>query len=172
MIRLRYSAAVAILGAAFVSVVADAQTDQKSSQPMTSILAGKKFTPPLRGEANVEFTQPVTKKDTKSNMVVTTLEVKNISTAPIARLTVDETWYAKDGSLVTGGKGLINGLLQPGEVQTIKIETPYNAKMNSNNYQFTHVNGTVKPHKVKSFGEAAKEGVKEPAAKKASAKKK
>lgn len=165
MIRLRYTAA-AILGAGLLSGVAGAQTPQ--APPMQSILAGKKFTPPIKGQADVEFTQPSTKRD--KNMVVTTLEVKNISNGPIARLTVDETWYAKDGSLVTGGKGQINGLLQPGEVQTIKIETPYNAKMSSNNYQFTHVNGTVKPHKVKSFDEAGKE--KEPATKKASTKKK
>lgn len=162
MIRLRYPAAV-ILGAGLLSGVASAQTPQ--APPMQSILAGKKFTPPLKGEANIEFTQPVPKRE--KDMVVTTLQVKNISNAPIARLTVDETWYAKDGSLVTGGKGLINGLLQPGEIQTIKIETPYNAKMNSNNYQFTHVNGTVKPHKVKSFDEAGKEPeTKKPAAKK------
>lgn len=168
MIRLRYTAAVAILGAGLLSGVASAQSGQQS-QPLTSILAGKKFTPPLKGQADIEFTQPVPKRE--KDMVVTTLQVKNISNAPIARLTVDETWYAKDGSLVTGGKGLINGLLQPGEVQTIKIETPYNSKMNSNNYQFTHVNGTIKPHKVKSFAEAGKE-MKEPATKKASAKKK
>ena len=43
----------------------------------------------------------------------------------------------------------INGLLQPGEIQTITIETPYNPKMNSNNWNFAHANGTVKPAKVK-----------------------
>ena len=29
--------------------------------PMKSVLAGKKFTPPIKGEAVIEFTQPVTK---------------------------------------------------------------------------------------------------------------
>ena len=171
MIRLRYTAAVAILGAGLASLASaqsgqTGQSGQSSQPPLTSILAGKKFTPPIKGQADIEFTQPVPKRE--KDMVVTTLQVKNISTGPIARLTVDETWYAKDGSLVTGGKGQINGLLQPGEVQTIKIETPYNQKMTSNNYQFTHVNGTIKPHKVKSFEEPGKE----PATKKASAKKK
>jgi hypothetical protein len=167
MFRLRYTAALTLLGAGLLTGIASAQqSGQQSGQPLQSILAGKKFTPPLKGEANIEFTQPTPKRE--KDMVVTTLQVKNISNGPIARLTVDETWYDKTGGLVTGGKGQINGLLQPGEVQTIKIETPYNAKMNSNNYQFTHVNGTVKPHKVKSFDEAAKE----PAAKKASASKK
>jgi hypothetical protein len=48
---------------------------------------------------------------------------------------------------VTGGKGVINRL-EPGEVGTIKIETPYNAKMKANNYNFSHANGAVKPHPV------------------------
>ena len=164
MIRLRYTAAVALLGAGLISGAASAQSGQ--SQPLSPILAGKKFTPPIKGQADIEFTQPVPKRE--KDMVVTTLQVKNISNAPIARLTVDETWYDASGGLVSGGNGQINGLLQPGEVQTIKIETPYNQKMKSNNYQFTHVNGTVKPHKVKSFGEPEKE----PATKKASTKKK
>ncbi len=164
MIRLRYTAAVALLGAGLISGAASAQSGQ--SQPLSPILAGKKFTPPIKGQADIEFTQPVPKRE--KDMVVTTLQVKNISNAPIARLTVDETWYDGSGGLVSGGKGQINGLLQPGEIQTIKIETPYNTKMKSNNYQFTHVNGTVKPHKVKSFDDKAKE----PAEKKASATKK
>lgn len=167
MFRLRYTAAVAILGAGLVSIAAAAQSQSgQQSEPLSPILAGKKFTPPIKGQADIEFTQPVPKRE--KDMVVTTLQVKNISNGPIARLTVDETWYDKAGGLVTGGKGQINGLLQPGEIQTIKIETPYNAKMNSNNYQFTHVNGTIKPHKVKSFEEAGKE----PATKKASSTKK
>jgi hypothetical protein len=119
--------------------------------PMTSVLAGKKFTPPLRGEALVEFTQPVTKALPGKSMVMTTIKVRNQSPAPIARLQVSETWYDKAGAIVAGGKGLVNGMLQPGEIQTIEIRTPYNAKMSSNNWNFTHANGTVKVAKVKSL---------------------
>ena len=64
---------------------------------------------------------------------------------------VTETWYDKDGSIVDSGRGVINGLLQPGEIQTITIDTPYNAKMSSNNWNFTHANGTVKVAKVKTL---------------------
>jgi hypothetical protein len=114
---------------------------------MPSVLAGKKFTPPLKGQAELEFTTPVTKRE--KDMVVTRILVRNIhASAPIARLVIDETWYAKDGSVVTRGRGSINGLLQPGEVQTVTIETPWNAKMNGNNYNFSHANGTIKPKKV------------------------
>jgi hypothetical protein len=113
---------------------------------MTSVLAGKKFVPPVRGQAAVEYTTPVTRRE--KEMVITRITVKNIAQAPIARLTIDEIWYAKDQSVVMRGRGVINGLLQPGEVQTITIETPYNAKMLSNNWNFSHANGTVKPNRV------------------------
>jgi hypothetical protein len=114
--------------------------------PLTSVLAGKKFTPPIKGEAVIEFTQPVTKRE--KDMVVTRITVRNASVGPVPRLTVAETWYDKGGAIVSGGKGSINGLLQPGEIQTITIETPYNAKMNGNNFNFSHANGSVKPAKV------------------------
>ena len=134
---------------------------------MTSILAGKKFTPPIKGEANVEFVQPRTTRE--KNEVVTRILVKNVSAAPIPRLTVAETWYSKDGKMVAGNKSSINGLLQPGEIKTIEIRTPYDAKMNSNNWNFVHANGTVKTHKVIKLEDP--NAKKEPAAKSASASK-
>ena len=60
----------------------------------------------VQGQADVEFTKPATK--TRKDMVTTTFLVKNNATAPIARLTVDETWYDEAGGMVTGGKGVIN----------------------------------------------------------------
>ena len=54
--------------------------------PMTSVLAGKKFTPPIKGEAIIEFTQPVTKRE--KDMVVTRITVRNASVGPVPRLTV------------------------------------------------------------------------------------
>ncbi len=120
-----------------------------TAPPMQLVLAGKKFTPPIKGEAVIEFTKPVTKRE--KNMVVTRILVRNASIGPVPRLTVSETWYDKGGAVVTGGKGTINGLLQPGEVQTVTIETPYNAAMNANNYNFSHANGTVKPARVEKL---------------------
>lgn len=118
---------------------------------LTPVLAGKKIVPPLKGEAQVEYTQPVTKPLPGKSLVQTQIKVKNASQSPIARLMVAETWYDGAGAIVAGGRGVINGLLQPGEVQTITIETPYSAKMKSNNWNFTHANGTVKLTKVKSL---------------------
>ena len=162
MNRARLILAATLVGASLVA--AHAQTP--AAPPMTSVLAGKKFTPPFKGQADVDFTKPVSKNE--KGMVTTTIMVKNNAAGPLLRLTVDETWYDAGGGLVTGGKGIINRL-EAGEVGTIKIETPYNPKMKANNYNFTHANGTIKPHAVAKLTAA---GEKEPAAKPAATKKK
>ncbi len=154
MNRARLILAATLVGASLVA--AHAQTP--AAPPMTSVLAGKKFTPPFKGQAEVDFTKPVSKNE--KGMVTTTIMVKNNAAGPLLRLTVDETWYDAAGGLVTGGKGIINRL-EAGEVGTIKIETPYNPKMKANNYNFTHANGTIKPHAVAKLTAA---GEKEPAA--------
>jgi hypothetical protein len=162
MNRARLTVAATLVGASLVAVYA--QTP--AAPPMTSVLAGKKFNPPFKGTAELDYTKPVTKRD--KEMVVTTIMVKNNAPGPLLRLTVDETWYDAGGGLVTGGKGVVNRL-EPGEVATVKIETPFNPKMKANNYNFTHANGTIKPHAVPKLAAA---GDKEPAAKPAAAKKK
>jgi hypothetical protein len=162
MNRARLIVAASLVSASFVAL--HAQTP--AAPPMTSVLAGKKFTPAFKGQAEVDFTKPVTKNE--KGMVTTTITVKNNAPGPLLRLTVDETWYDAGGGLVTGGKGVVNRL-EPGEVATVKIETPFNPKMKANNYNFTHANGTVKPHAVAKLSAA---GEKEPAAKPAAAKKK
>jgi hypothetical protein len=162
MKRARLTVAATLVGASFIAL--HAQTP--AAPPMTSVLAGKKFTPPFKGQAEIDYTKPETKNE--KGMVTTTILVKNNAPGPILRLTIDETWYDASGGLVTGGKGVLNRL-EPGEVGTVKIETPFNPKMKANNYNFSHANGTIKPHAVTK---AVINGGKEPAAKPASAKKK
>jgi hypothetical protein len=150
MNRARLTSAALVVGSAmFTGVVITAQVTQ--APPMTQVLAGKKFTPPVRGEALVEIVQPVTKAQPGKNIVVTTIKVRNASLAPIARLQVTETWYDKGGTVVASSRAAINGLIQPQEVQTMTIETAYSPKLSSNNWNFTHANGTVKIAKVKSL---------------------
>jgi hypothetical protein len=119
--------------------------------PMKSVLQGKKFTAPVRGQAEIEYTAPSTAR--VKDAVVTKIAVKNISTAPIARLAINDTWYDKGGEVLTAGRGVINGLLQPGEIQTITIETPFRPGMNPQQRKslFSHANGDVKLSLVKSF---------------------
>lgn len=152
MNRARFAvAATLVTTAVYAGAALSAQVTQ--APPMTSVLAGKKFTPPVKGEALIEFTQPVTKAQPGKNMVVTTIKVRNQSQGPVARLQVDETWYDKAGAIIGAGRGVINGLLQPQEIQTIEISTPYNPKMSSNNWNFKHANGSVKVAKVKTLEE-------------------
>lgn len=157
--KVRFAVAAALVSASLVAAGVSAQTQ---APPMQSILAGKKLTPPVKGQADVDYTKPVTTR--KGPNVITKIQVKNTSAAPIGRLKIIETWFDKSGGTIPGGEGVINGLLQPGEVQVIEITTPYNDKMNANSWNFVHANGTVKPHLVKSFDGAA---AKEPAAKNA-----
>ena len=165
MTRLHACFAAAFFGASLIASAAALAQTPPQAPPMTSVLAGKKFTPPIKGQADVEFVQPKTTRE--KNEVVTRILAKNISPGPIPRLPVAETWYSKDGKMIAGNKGVINGLLQPGEIKTIEIRTPYDPKMNSNNWNFLHANGTVKTHKVVKLEEP--NAKKEPAAKAASA---
>ena len=154
-------------GATFMTTLLAAGTAlAQTPQPpeMHQVLAGKKFTPPIKGEAIIEYTAPVTKRE-KDN-VVTRITVRNAAIAPVPRLTVAETWYDKGGGVLTGGRGSIAGLLQPGEIQTITIATPWKAGMNSNNYNFSHSNGTVKPTRVAKLEEPKGPAAKKPVAKK------
>lgn len=147
--RIVFGATLVLVVATMLAAGAELAAQGATAPPMQLVLAGKTFTPPIKGEAVIEYTKPVTKRE--KNMVVTRILVRNASVGPVPRLTVSETWYDKGGAVVTGGKGTINGLLQPGEVQTVVIETPYNAAMNANNYNFSHANGTVKPARLEKI---------------------
>lgn len=169
MTRARFVFAATLVFASLAAGTALAQTappTQAAPPPLTPILAGKKLTPPLRGQADVEFTQPASKRT--GDTVTTTIQVKNISSGPIARLTIDETWYdgvGATGNVVAGGKGVINGLLQPGEIGTVKIETSFNPKMKASNWNFSHANGAIKPHRVAKLSAGDDKAPAAPAAK-------
>jgi hypothetical protein len=141
--RLLLAAILVTTAAAAVLAAQTAQAPPQTAQapPMQPILAGRKIVPPARGEVIVEYTTAVTRRDGPN--VVTRLQVKNVGLAPISRLTFTETWYDKAGVIVTGNKGVINGLFQPGDVQTLTISTPYDARMSGNRQGFSHANGTV-----------------------------
>jgi hypothetical protein len=155
MKRARLILAATLVTTASAAAVLAAQATQApptqatQAPPMTPILAGRKIVPPARGEVLVEYTTAVTRRDGPN--VVTRLQVKNIGSAPISRLTFTETWYDKAGVIVTGNKGVINGLFQPGEVQSLVISTPYDARMSGNRQGFSHANGTVKTTRVVKF---------------------
>jgi len=102
-----------------------------------------KLISPVRGEAELGYLKPVTKRE--GNMIVTTIKVKNLASAPIAGLKVDEFWYDKAGEPVTGAQPFrYKKALMPGEVIDVVLKVPTNPKMDQNQYKFEHSNGTIK----------------------------
>jgi len=107
-------------------------------------LPSGKLVAPVRGEAELGYTKPVTKNDGK--FVTSTMKVKNLSKGAIAGLKIDEFWYDKDGNPVTGSQPFRwKKPLQPGEVIEVVLKSPVNKAMNRNQYKFEHANGKIKP---------------------------
>ena len=153
MTRARFQVAAAVAGAVSITSLTLLAQTQPQTPPKApefkSVLAGKKFTPPIRGQASIDIVKSPTRRD--GTTLVTRIQVRNTSAAPIARLQVVETWYDKSNNVIPGGRGEIPGLLQPGEVSSIEVRTPVNANMNASKLMFTHANGTVEPKQVKSM---------------------
>jgi hypothetical protein len=167
MNRARFAIIAALAAATAAGSTLLAQNPAPKAPEFKSILANRKVEPPIKGQAEVDYVQPSTKRN--GDVVVTTIRVKNTSPGPIARLTVAETWFDKNGAIVGGGQGYLEKILEPGGIETITIQTQWNAKMNGNGYNFTHANGTVKPRRVPKIDDAkapaAAAGTKAPAKK-------
>jgi len=111
-----------------------------------------KFTPPVRGEAQLGFTRPASKR--AGGEVTTTIKVKNLSDRfAIVGLKVDEYWYDKGGNPVTGDTYRHKRPLQPLETIEVVLHTPVNPKMDRNQYKFEHANGTIKTVAMNDKGE-------------------
>ena len=113
--------------------------------------APRKLVAPMRGEAQIEFTQPDTK--IVGNDVVTTFRVKNVSSAPIAGFKVQENWFTKNNESLSGDEYRHLRPLQVNEIITIKLVVPRSRVVGARNqYQFSHANGTIpKPKLVKTL---------------------
>ena len=112
----------------------------------SGMAAAQKLIAPIRGNAKVEMTKPATKVSAKE--IVTTFLIKNIETAPIAGLKVEENWYDKAGNPVMGDTFRNLKPLQPGEVITVTFKTPRVPAMQRNQYLFSHANGIIKQQVV------------------------
>jgi hypothetical protein len=134
-------------------VAETAQTPPPAQQPPAAAQAPAtrtKFIPPIRGQAELGFMKPVTKR--VGNEIVTTIKVKNLSTTgSIAGLKVDEYWYDKAGDPVSGDTFRYRKPLMPGEVIDVTLRTPVNPKMDRYSYNFTHANGEIKTKSMPKF---------------------
>ncbi len=149
MSRARFALVAALVGIGVAG--APGMVMSQKAPEFHTVLAGKKVEPPFKGQADVEFTQPQTKKN--GDNVVTTIHVKNLATGPLARLKIAETWFDKGGNIVGAGEGTLDKPLAAGAVDTVTITTPWSAKMNSNSWNFSHANGTIKPKRVAKLDE-------------------
>jgi len=112
--------------------------------------APAKYVPPIRGEAEVTMTKPITKR-TKDE-IITTFKVKNPSaTGSIAGLKISEFWYDKGGNPVSGDEFRYRKPLMPSEVIDVELRSPVNPKMASSQYKFEQANGVAKPKVVAKF---------------------
>jgi hypothetical protein len=136
----RTVAMAAALGFLFVPV-ALAQTPAPAAPA-----APRKLISPFRGDATVEFTKTVTKRNGAN--IVTTTTIKNTSPGPLAGFRLEESWSDGSGNLAGGDTYRHPRPLMPGEVINVTLTTPFNARMKSNSYNFVHANGTVKPKMV------------------------
>jgi hypothetical protein len=107
----------------------------------------RKLIPPIRGEATLDITKPNTK--ISGTEVVTVIVARNpATTGAIAGLKVEEQWYDKKRNPVTGDTYRHPRPLRAGEVVTITLRSPRNPNMDTNQYQFSHANGTIKVNSV------------------------
>ena len=130
----RALAPVAAVGLLLAPLVASAQN------------APRKLISPVRGEATVEITKPDTKIGAKE--VVTTILLKNTSSAPIAGLKVEENWYDRAGQPIGGDIFRSRSPIMPGQVIKIELTSPRRTGMGGNQYNFSHANGTIAKPKV------------------------
>ena len=106
----------------------------------------RKLVAPVRGDANVEITKPDTKVN--GSDVVTIIRVKNMMKAPIAGFKIEENWFK--GSDAIGGDVYRHPRpFQAGEVIQVTLKTPRARVVGrTNQYQFSHANGVIKPKAV------------------------
>jgi hypothetical protein len=145
--RLTALAAAGVLLLASGAVAGQAKPASKpAAAPAKQVAAAPakpaRLAPPVRGEAELGYTKPEIKRDAK--FIHTKIRVKNLSKGAIAGLRVDEYWYDAKGDPVTGDTWRDPHPLQPGEVTEVELNTPVNPRMNRNQYQFKHANGTIK----------------------------
>jgi hypothetical protein len=113
--------------------------------------APAKFIKPLKGTADIQFIQMPSKK--VGSDIVTVLKIKNLSTAPVALLKVDEYWYNKANPpvVITGDSEAWRKPFMPGEVIELTMKSPWKAEVGASQYQFSHAGGQVKLKRVSKF---------------------
>jgi hypothetical protein len=142
--------ALLVCSAVVTSAFAQAKPAAPTTTPTPPAKAG--FVTPLKGEALIQVIPGTSKYDPKAKEVITTYKLKNMSSAPVALMKLDEYWYAK-GKMVSTDTQRYRQPFQPGEI----IEMTTHAPADSNpvgwtkNLTGSHANGKVTLKAVKAF---------------------
>ena len=105
-----------------------------------------------KARRSVQVLPGTSKFDPKTKEVVTTYKLKNMSSAPIAMLKLDEYWY-KDQKMVSTDTKRYMQPFRPGEIIEVTTRAPADGNPAgwSKNVTFSHANGKVTPKAVKAF---------------------
>jgi len=116
-------------------------------------LVRARMRPPVKGTAYIEYIKSSPKR--VGNEIQNVTRVKNISTAPIVGLRIDEYFYAGQKEAAVGS-GRLRTALAPGEIAQIPTAAAFTNGITNSQLMFTHANGQVKPTAVKKFAEDKK----------------
>jgi hypothetical protein len=110
------------------------------------------FVTPLKGEALIQVIPGTSKYDPKLKEVTTTYKLKNMSSAPVALMKLDEYWYAK-GKMVSTDTQRYRQPFQPGEIIEMTTHAPADGNPAgwTKNLTGSHANGKVTLKAVKAF---------------------
>jgi len=121
--------------------------------PPSPELVKARMKPPIKGTAEIEIIKSAPKK--VGNEIQNVTKVKNISSAPIVGLRIDEFFYAGQKEVASGNFRLRHALA-PGEIAEMPTAALYVPGITASQMQFSHAGvpqGKVKPTAVKKFTE-------------------
>ena len=151
MNRSAFASALTLLFCTTIATSGYAQaTPAAPTTPAPPAKAG--FATPVKGEAAIQVLPGTSKYDPKTKEVITTYKLKNMSSAPIAMLKLDEYWYSK-GKMVSTDTQRYKQPFQPGAIIEMTTHAPAteNPAGWTKNVTFSHANGKVTPKAVKAF---------------------
>jgi len=121
--------------------------------PPSPELVRARMRPPVKGTAYIELIKGQAK--VVGGELRNVHKVKNVSTAPIVGLRVDEYFYVGQKEAAVGS-GKMRTALAPGEIADIVTAAEPKVGITNSQLMFTHANGQVKPTAVKKFTEDKK----------------
>lgn len=118
-----------------------------SAAPSPELMKAR-MRPALKGTAYIEIIKGSPK--VVNGELHNTTKVKNVSTAPIVGLRIDEYFYVGQKEAAVGS-GKLRTALAPGEIAEITTEAKAVPGITGSQLMFSHANGQVKPTAVKKF---------------------